>query len=334
MHVPAAMLIALALAEFITWLRQSRFAVLRLPFAATSLALLLTTVVYAQIAYLRQVPEYHRHFAATKLAFYRAPYGDQLPEGGFFGFVHRDGWHVIGELYRQGVLRGTFDTNSKDHLAGWYTRDAPQCAGTPDYHIVALNEENIFIPTDYHLFGAVTIDGVRALDIYSRAPVATPHALTLVDARDFAARPIEDFSLSALLDELVPQQTLHVEWPGGAVLNGFDLSRTDIDARGAVLTIYWDASERTSPGYDMAAALLDASGQPSQQLDLLCRHRVPGVFGADADELFDFAIPGSDILASGVYTLAVGLYNRDTASWLPLGDSTILVPLTTIWVHE
>jgi hypothetical protein len=332
MHLPAALLIALALGEFTAWLRQSRFALLRFPFSAASVALLLAAFFYAHVAYLRQVPEYHRQFGATRLPFYHAPYQSGLPDGGFFGFVHRDAWPVIGELYQQGVLRGTFDTNSKEHLAGWYTRDAPQCAGTPDYQIVALNEENIFIPTDYDLFGWVTIDGVRSLDIYSRAPVAEPRALTPAHAGDFAARPIEDFSLSALLDELVPQQMRHVEWPGGATLNGFDLSRSTLDARGAVLTVYWDASARSSPGYDMAAVLLDADGTASQPLDLLCRHRVPGIFGAEADELFDFAIPGSDTLASGVYSVAVGLYNRDSASWLPLADGTTLVPLTTVRV--
>lgn len=57
-------------------------------------------------------------------------------KGARLGFPHQRGWKVIGDLYEQGWLRGTFDAGRTIPFTHWYTRDAWRCAATPRYYFV------------------------------------------------------------------------------------------------------------------------------------------------------------------------------------------------------
>jgi 4-amino-4-deoxy-L-arabinose transferase-like glycosyltransferase len=186
MDVPAALLAALA-----GIMLAGRARALRLPLALAALLVLLLAVPYMQLAFVQQMPEYERLFPAARPALYRSTYGDVWPNGSRFGFPHRDGWKVIGELYRRGELQGDYDSNQKPQITGWYIRDAARCGGRPTYYFVAWSEDEIRLPEGYVLFGSVMVDGRQALDIYSREPLREPPQLfALEDYRAaFDAQP-------------------------------------------------------------------------------------------------------------------------------------------------
>jgi hypothetical protein len=156
---------------------------------------------YAQLLYLRQFPEYQRSFPAARPDILRAGYGDRLPEAGYFGFPHNDGWKAAAELYRRGVIAGSYDTNQNRWLAGWYMREAPRCASKPDYYLIAEAEATRYFPPGYSLLGEISVGPARALAIYSRVPVAEPSQVFSGEAlaAAFDARPVEHFPAAAIL---------------------------------------------------------------------------------------------------------------------------------------
>jgi hypothetical protein len=197
MDVPAALLIALALGQVwqISHRVQITGVVLGRGLLLAGVCLVLLTLPYLFIVYVRQVPEYQRSFPAARPALYRASYGDGLPIGGYFGFPHRDGWKVIGELYREEVLQGSYSSNQKERMTAWYTRGAPRCSPGPDYYFLARGQSYV-VPEGYALWGYVVVGNRRTMDIYSREPVATPHGYELDNyRRAFDTRVVPDFPL-------------------------------------------------------------------------------------------------------------------------------------------
>jgi len=136
---------------------------------------------YAQLLYLRQFPEYQRVFPAARPAWLEARYGDALPEAGYFGFPHRDGWKAAAELFRSGALRGSYDTNQNRWLAGWYLQGlAAQCKGQPDLYLIAEAEATVYYPPGYALVAEVLVGPSRALAVYGRdAPPDGPRRYEL-----------------------------------------------------------------------------------------------------------------------------------------------------------
>jgi hypothetical protein len=188
-HIPAALLAGLAAAG--PWPRLRTLAPRAV--AVVAVAALAGGGLYAQLVYLRQLPEYQRVFPAARPDLLRARYGDALPEAGYFGFPHRDGWKAVAELYRRGELRGSYDTNQNRWLAGWYLRGlAEQCKGAPDLYLIAEAEPTVYYPPGYTLFAEIFVGPARALAIYSRTPPADgPRAYRLEAlAAAFDSHPI------------------------------------------------------------------------------------------------------------------------------------------------
>ncbi len=180
MDAAAALLIGLAVAQLAVRLR-GRVAWLAAPLALAGAALMLLAAPYLYIVFVRQAPEYRHVFPAARPAIYRASYGDQLPtKDGYFGFPHRAGWKVIGQLYDQGVLHGNFDSNEDYLITHWYSRKSSRCDQRPDYYRLArtpldpIKVPSDMIQQDYHVFGSVLVGGAPTIDIYSRQPVAQP----------------------------------------------------------------------------------------------------------------------------------------------------------------
>jgi hypothetical protein len=208
-HVPAALLVGLALAKIADRSLPPQQGGAQLPGVRT-LALVVTLVLlvggglYAQLLYLRQFPEYQRAFPAARPNLLRARYGDTLPEAGYFGFPHRDGWKAVAELYRAGALQGSYDTNQNRWLAGWYVQGlAPQCKGRPDLYLIAEAEPTVYFPPGYHLVAEVLTGPARALAIYGQAPApGGPQTYRLEDlAPAFDARPAPALPATQLLTE-------------------------------------------------------------------------------------------------------------------------------------
>jgi hypothetical protein len=199
-HLPAALLVGLALGGLparASWAG-----------GALALALLAAGGLYAQLLYLRQFPEYQRSFPAARPGLLRASYGDALPEAGYFGFPHRDGWKAVAELYRAGALQGSYDTNQNRWLAGWYLGGlASQCKGAPDLYLIAEAEPTVYFPPGYHLVAEVLAGPARAIAVYGRAPApGGPVAYELQElARAFDARPAPMLPAAELLTEEPPR---------------------------------------------------------------------------------------------------------------------------------
>ncbi|NNJ13192.1 hypothetical protein EKD04_022980 [Chloroflexales bacterium ZM16-3] len=201
-HPAAALIIGMGVAWLLSRPSSPRLlAVSRWSFIALGTLWLAASLGYAQLLYLRQRPEYERSFPAARPATLRASYGDQLPEAGYFGFPHNDGWKAAAELYRSGVISGSYDTNQNRWLVGWYMRQMPRCAERPDYYLIAEAEATRYFPPGYSLLGEVTVGPTRALAIYSRAPVTGPPQLFAAEglAAAFDARPVEPFPAAAIL---------------------------------------------------------------------------------------------------------------------------------------
>ena len=195
-HPAAALIIGYGIA----WL-AGKVPSVNIPLRLGGILWLAVSLSYAQLLYLRPFPEYQRSFPAARPAIMRASYGDKLPEAGYFGFPHSDGWKAVAEFYRAGVIAGSYDTNQNRWLVGWYLRNAPRCATNPDYYLIANAEATRYFPPGYHLFGEVTLGPTRTLAIYSRVPVAgSPQIFSGEElATAFDARPVEPFPAAAIL---------------------------------------------------------------------------------------------------------------------------------------
>ncbi|NTU86316.1 MAG: hypothetical protein HGA45_44475, partial [Chloroflexales bacterium] len=202
-HVPAALLVGLALQSAERSSAERKAIAARAVSALAALALV-GGGLYGQLVYLRQLPEYQRWFPAARPAWLAGPYGDALPEAGYFGFPHRDGWKAAAELFRAGELRGSYDTNQNRWLAGWYLAgQARHCKGQPDLYLIAEGEPSAYFPPGYHLVAEVTVGPGRAMAIYGReAPAGGKHSYALEDlAAAYDARRAEPLPVAALLYE-------------------------------------------------------------------------------------------------------------------------------------
>lgn len=158
--------------------------------------------MYAQLAFLRQWPEFQRVYPAARPEPLRAPFGDALPEAGYFGFPHRDGWKAVAELYRRGELAGSYDTNQNRWLAGWYLGGlAPQCKGAPALYLIAEAEPTVAYPPGYSLAAEILVGPSRALAIYApETPASGPRRYELEPlAAAFDARPPPNLPVLPLL---------------------------------------------------------------------------------------------------------------------------------------
>ncbi len=333
LHVPATLLAALAATRLFAWLRaRPARRPLAWPLAGAGAALLALALPYAGLLFLRQEPEYERAFPATRVPLYAPPPAGTLADDGYFGFPRRDGWKAAGELLRRGELRGTIGSNQELFIPGWYLRGQLMCGRDPDYFFTALGARPLYIPPGYQLYGAVSVDGVRALEIYSRAPVNGPPRS--FDAADYApafdAAPVPNFPLRRLLSGVVPQHSVGAAWAAGFSLRGYDLDRSALGpGESAFLTLYWRAEADLPASAAPVVELRDAAGQTVATASRACT-AVPAdawrkTYVNDTPLIVDSAG-----LPPGSYTLHVGV--RDGKRWLPLVDGRDLLPLATMTV--
>ncbi len=338
-HPPAALLASLAVARLVRALGDSEsgaaLAKARLKAAARGLlaaggvALLLLAVPYAYILFVRQEPEYRRTFPEHRPPIFQASYGDRVPRFANFGFPHRAGWKVVGELYERGVIRGSYFANEEELITGWYLRGAFRCPIFADYVLLAthpldrvrLSEREV--RDTYHLLGIVTTDGIGKMEIWSREPVeAEPRAFELNDfAGAFDERPVGDFPTQRSLAEVTPQHRLDAAWAEGITLVGYDLAPQPVEQGGpADLALYWRtplAPESGGNGFEPLVEVLDADGRPVAEAAPYCEppnsewyfQWLSGIgYRVDAG------------LAPGSYALRISLRNPSTGAALPMSD--------------
>lgn len=255
MNPPATLLAALTLMYVVAWLRP------RVPWARPTLVmagvgLAVLVVPYLYIAFLRPQPEYLRDFPTSRPDLYRAAYGDSLPtDAGYFAFPQRDGWAVVGDLYRTGVLQGSYSSNKKPLVTTWYLRGIWRCDSAPDTFLLARGEAG-GTPDGYGLQGTVLVDGRAMLDIYTATTAASvPRLYHLHDYRaTFAAAPVPPFPTQGFLFDAVPQYRTPATWQNGTALLGYDLYQQPATgtASPGTLALYWDAKTPAPTNIDVA----------------------------------------------------------------------------------
>ena len=106
-----------------------------------------------------------------------------------FGFPLNNGWKVIGELYRTGVLAGSFESNEKEAwVPAWYTRGTDRCRREADWFFEIRNlepwgnEDSLamehYLRQGFEKWGTVQVNGQRQNDHLSahRQPIGTTYA--------------------------------------------------------------------------------------------------------------------------------------------------------------
>lgn len=210
MHPAAGMLIALFVVQVVQWVRQRQMMWLLSPLVLWTCALLLLTIPYIFMVFLRQSPEYERRFPETRPLVYLARYGDHTPNGGYFGFPHRDGWKAVSELYQQGIVQGSYISNQKPLITTWYVRGVERREDAHDatYYFSVIPKGYRFIPETFHVFGYIEVDGIRMMDLYKNEPRSGPlqvyHLSDYVDT--FDARPIPPMPVQEELFEIAPPE--------------------------------------------------------------------------------------------------------------------------------
>lgn len=332
MHPAGALLLALALVRLLQWAgtRRARWGrVVHPTLAGVGVALLLLTLPYHTLLFLRQTPEYHRVFPEARPALYRASYGDERPRGGYFGFPHRDGWKVVGTLYQQGVLRGSYDSPEKQHRTTWYTGGAFFCDHYPDY-IFRTALDDSFAPRGYNLLGYVLVDGQKKMEIYSGYPVPLyPQVFTLDSATiaRFDARTVGNLPMQQLFPRALPRYPLAVRWQGSVTLHGYDYwqqTAPHSPPAAEVVNLYWEAERPLDSGYRLVADLVDGQGEVLAPAEPFCNPRRPEDWHGSGVQQTAFRIPAD---VGGDARLRVGLRHDASGEWLPLVDGSAQVML-------
>ncbi|MFL5801213.1 MAG: glycosyltransferase family 39 protein [Roseiflexaceae bacterium] len=335
----AALLIGLGCAQLLGWLRTRRLAWLGAPVALGGAALLALPTPYLYLVFVRQTPEYRIVFPAARPDIYRASYGDTLPrDAGYFGFPHRAGWRVIGELYRQGVLRGNFESNEDYLITLWYLGRVPRCDRAPEYYFLARSPLDLVklplaqIQRDYHLFGSVQVDGVPQIDIYSRQPVARPRTFELSDYIDaFDARRVISLPKQRLVFKLAPLAPERVDWRGGVTLEQAQMRRIDMVAgQSTTLTFRWQAAQPLDPDDEVFVDIVDGAGRTVASVRPLCQSEPPAQWHTHDSNTTTFTLDADANIPPGSYTIRVGMRQSQTGVRLPLSNGTDALQVATL----
>jgi len=344
MDAAAALLIGLAVAQLVYWLRMHRLAWLQAPIALGGAGLLFVTVPYLYLVFVRQTPEYRIVFPAARPAIYQASYRDKLPvNGGFFGFPHRAGWKVIGELYRQGVLQGDFESNEDYLMTLWYLGRVPRCDRDPAYYFLSRSPLDLVkVPTkqiqkEYHLFGSVFVDGVKQLDIYSRQPPAQPARTFALDdyISAFDARPVISLPARRMLFGLAPQAQPRAYWRWGVALEQADIRRLAfVPGQTTTLVFHWQAAGPLDQDAEAFVDLVNSSGRSIPGVNRLCDSAPPAEWYAHESNTTSFTLTADPSIPPDTYTLRVGLRHAQTGARIQLSDGADALTVATLMVTQ
>jgi 4-amino-4-deoxy-L-arabinose transferase-like glycosyltransferase len=335
----AALLACLAFAQIVLaagrpWLRRA--------LAGAGVALVAFGAAYVATVYTRVQPEYKRVFPQARPALFAAPYGDTLPDGGYFGFPYQAGWKAVGFLYERGLLGGTYDTNEEDLVTGWYMRGAPRCYWRPQFYLVAERVQDPHqipldtIARDYRRVSTITVGGEPKIAIYARADtrpawvLAPPElaaagapavlrglppsiaAESLAGAFDALATPgfAAGQPLAFGLLQPAPQHRLAAPFPAGAQLLGYDLYVAP-NSRTRFLTLFWRPAGPLPAGSAVDVQLRAADGSALGPAPAPCGALAPDQWRAEQ-------------YVSTVYEIADARANVAAVS---LGGAVVTVPL-------
>jgi hypothetical protein len=352
--IPAwAVLAGLGLERLGRWLTE-RSKVALYAAAAVGVAVYALCGAYAVMLFVNHDPEYLRVFPQSKSPVYWTPYDQKPIEIGLYGFPYRVGWKVVGALFDQGLLAGSYSSNEKPRATAYYTRQAVRldCA-SPDMYIVASDVHDAVplrwdqIEAEYHQAVVVTVGGRPRLTVYRRgaagAPVIYPveewsRRFDLNTTPERVAAPASSVGGKARAEEYVSREALIGTF---AYLLGYKIDDAHAVPGGYVeLTLLWQARGPAPIDYQVFTHLHD--GQAMQgQLDgqPVCDTYPTSQWEAGQFIVDPYRIPIKSDAVPGAVPLTIGMYDLVTMKRLPVtapdgspaGDS---VHLTDVEIQE
>ncbi|MCB9138617.1 MAG: glycosyltransferase family 39 protein [Caldilineaceae bacterium] len=284
---------------------------------------------YLHLMFFRQNPEYLINYGQERVAFYWAPYGENVPEKPRFGFPIREGWKTLGVLSEWKYLNGTYASNERSRHLRWYLGDFDRVplSEQPDFIFVARHVQEpdpAFTPaalTGYTQIGAVSVRGEPRIEIWSREPLSMPY--TEYDAAAFDA---VFMGLAPTFDEWPDPASTVTDVPLGDTVvlqsGGF---APRVLTPGDVLHVHlvWAAKGALPADYKRFLHMADASGRPVAQLDgypaMETGRTSAWTPGEPIDDHILFVVP--EDIPAGSYQLLTGLYDGETGE--RVGDQVI-----------
>ena len=311
---------------------------------ATAAILILVFGNYAFQYFLNQT-EVMLNYAAKKPAGYWVVY-DEPDNKARFGFPLNNGWKVIGELYRQGVLQGSFESNEKEAwVPAWYTRGADRCRRDAGWFFEIRNLEpwadedelamEHYLRQGFEKWGKVQVNGRDKLIIYKRTgnhqeyPTQAPneglptwHYEEYAAAFDDHARA--DLPLTYPSVDPPIANPMSVNLGNAITLEGYAIDYEEPLRPGDAiyLTLYWRAQKPIDKSYKVFNQSYFGDGQIIAQRDgyPVCEGRE--TWRWDPGELITdpYVIPIQEDAPDGLYPLYTGMYLEDTFERLPVLD--------------
>ena len=343
-YPPATLLAAVGLREGWRFLKQSPRRV-RGGVLLSGILILGLSLAYLGLVFLRPDLEYRRTYPAHRSPLFWTAY-DELPCCGFFGMPYQAGWKVIGQLYRQGRLRGDYGSNEEREITDWYTRNAARSfCPRPHYYFIAVNVQDEKpvpwdeIRTEYAPVAVVRVQGQPKLTIYERG--AASQEPLVYDAEDFAG----DFDRSARPEQWFVPPTLEEYTPVGALLGGqvrllgYRLDSRSVKPGGTLeLVLYWEAVADMEINYKVFVHLeTDRIWGGDDSFPNCGVHATADWWPGEVIVDRHFVSVAADTPA-GEYPLLVGMYDEETMTRLEARDAAgqrlpgDAVPLATVLV--
>lgn len=273
---------------------------------------------------------------------------DEPDDKARFGFPLDNGWKVVGELYRTGVMAGPFDSSEKEAwVPAWYARGEERCRRDADWFFEIRNLEpwsnrdqrtmEAYLREGFEKWGRVQVGGVDKMIIYQRTgvklddPTATPveglpifHQEGYAAAFDVAAGPI--FPLTYPAVDPKTMTPIGANFENLITLEGYTLDAPTPLRSGDTfrLTLYWRAQQPIDENYKVFNQVYFGDSPMIAQRDgyPVCEDRHTDQW--DPGELItdSYVVPVAADAPDGLYPLFSGLYLEETGDRLSVLDDS------------
>ncbi len=348
--IPWMLLCGMVLADGWSWLyaRLGRRMGVRPALAAGAVAAAALLLLFANYAYWFFVSrdEVMLRYDELRPAGYWVAY-DEPDDKARFGFPLNNGWKVVGELFRDGTLNGSFESNEKEAwVPAWYGRGVERCPREADWFFEIRNLEPFgnedFLAMEHYLrqgfekWGRVQVGGLDKMIIYQRTgnqvefPTQAPiDGLPVFRFEEFAAA--FDANAAADLPLTYPSVDPPIAHPldinfGNIIrLEGYDIAHpTPLRPGDTIrLTLYWRGQEPILQSYKVFNQVYYGDGPMIAQRDgyPVCDGRE--TWRWDPGELITdvYNLPVSPDAPDGLYPLYTGFYIEETGERLPVYDA-------------
>jgi hypothetical protein len=273
---------------------------------------------------------------------------DEPDDKARFGFALANGWKVVGELYRTGVLSGPFETSENEAwVPAWYGRGEERCRRDADWYFEVRNLEpwsdqdqlamEHYLRDGFEKWALVEVNDASKMTIYKRTGVRLPDpasdpvdGLPVYRLEEFAAT--FDANVDANLPLTFPTVDPRTMTPIGAnfddqiTLEGYTIELPETLRAGDTfrLTLYWRGQQPIGGNYKVFNQVYFGDGPMIAQRDgfPVCEDRHTYLW--DPGELItdSYVIPVADDAPDGLYPLFTGLYIEETGERLSVLDAS------------